>query len=419
MPSAILRLCRLGGLKPALLFFGLPLVVMAQAPSNSAFLLAISQAPVLQASRQRVEAARNRIDAAGRLADPEAEGMMLRGPGDRDMWELNLRQPLPKRGERAADRDRARAAVAVAEAELAMAAGELAADVAALLAEAEGADARARVLDAQRGRFDAVLKSIEARLATSSSLRVADRLAMQTRVAGMQLEIDEARRMVQDALSEARGRLGLANENAPPPFAAPAIAEITPAASAATAVAQARSAEADAVARVARSSAKPATAVGLRFERERAGMGNEDRVGVAFSSEIPWRGPTYARAEIRAAESERLAAQAEGNSARFRLSSAISRVERADRLADTARRLATETRARLDAQYDALVRAAGAGSAGGDSTVLMAVEIFDQAAASEIKVIEAETASRIASAELWRHAPVGRWLSAQGASAAP
>jgi hypothetical protein len=136
-------------------------------------------------------------------------------------------------------------------------------------------------------------------------------------------------------------------------------------------------------------------------------MGNEDRIGVAFSSEIPWRSRGYARAELRAAESERAAAHAEGNSARFRITSALSRVERAERLAETARRLARETTARLDAQYDALVRAAGAGSAaGGESTVLMAVEIFEQASATELKLIEAETAARIARAELWRYAPI-------------
>jgi cobalt-zinc-cadmium efflux system outer membrane protein len=163
---------------------------------------------------------------------------------------------------------------------------------------------------------------------------------------------------------------------------------------------------------MARASAKPSTAVGLRFERERGNMGNEDRVGVAFSSEIPWRSRTYAKAELRAAESERNAANAEGSGARFRITSALSRVERAERLADTARRIASETRARLDAQYDALVRAAGAGSAGGESTVLMAVEIFEQAATAELKVIEADTAARVARAELWRYAPTSRFLAA-------
>ena len=373
---------------------------------------AVGGAPVLEAARQRIEAARNRIDASGRLADPEAEGMFSRGPGNRDMWEFNVKQPLPKRGERAADRDRARAAVTMAEAEYALMAGELAAEVAAALAEAEGAQARTKVMEAQRARFDSVLKSIEARLATATTARFADRLTIQTRIAGMQLEIEETGKSALDALADSRGRLGLAPDAALPAFAAPNAAEISHRESALLNAAEARVAEADAAARIARVSAKPSTAVGVRFERERGNMGNEDRVGVAFSSEIPWRSRTYAKAELRAAESERNAANAEGSGARFRITSALSRVARAERLAETARRLAGETRARLDAQYDALVRAAGAGSAaGGDSTVLMTVEIFEQAAATELKVIEADTAVRVARAELWRYAPTSRFLT--------
>jgi hypothetical protein len=229
----------------------------------------------------------------------------------------------------------------------------------------------------------------------------------------MQLEIEAAARAAQDALAETRGRLGVQPDAALPGFAAPTVSEISHHDSPASSAALARVAEAEAMAKMARASAKPMTAVGLRFERERGNMGNEDRVGVAFMSEIPWRSRNYARAELRAAESERSAAQAEETGARFRVTSALSRVARAERLADTARRLAGETRGRLDAQYDALVRAAGAGNAGGgESTVLMAVEIFEQVTATELKVIEADTAARIARAELWRYMPTSRMINA-------
>jgi hypothetical protein len=207
--------------------------------------------------------------------------------------------------------------------------------------------------------------------------------------------------------------LGLVPDDTLPRFAAPGVGEISLDESPVSILALARVAEADAMARMAQASAKPATAVGLRFERERGSMGNQDRVGVAFSSEIPWRSRGYARAEFRAAEAERDAAEAEGRGARFRITSALSRVERAERLAVTARRLAGETSGRLDAQYDALVRAAGAGSAAeGESTVLMAVEIFEQATATELKVIEADTAARVARAELWRYVPTSRFFFA-------
>jgi outer membrane protein TolC len=376
------------------------------------FLATIQQAPMLEAARKRVEAARSRIDASGRLADPEAEAMISRGPEGRDMWELNVMQPLPKRGERVADRERARAVVALAMADYALMAGELSAEIAAALAEAEGAQARVRILEAQRVRLDSVLRSVEARLATATSSRMADRLTVQTRIAAMQLDVEAADRVARDALAESRGRLGLRPDSTLPAFAVPRSGEILPEQAPATNAALARAAEADAMARMAQASGRPMTAVGLRFERERGSMGNEDRVGVAFSSEIPWRSRGYARAEWRAAESERDAAQAEGRGTRFRIMSALSRVERAERLAETARRLARETSARLDAQYDALVRAAGAGSAAsGESTVLMAVEIFEQATATELKVIEADTAARVARAELWRYVPASRFVS--------
>jgi cobalt-zinc-cadmium efflux system outer membrane protein len=391
----------------------LPGVAGAQGMARPLLLDAIAGAPALEAARKRTEAARSRIDASGRLADPEAEGMVSRGPEGRDMWELNVRQPLPKRGERAADRDRARAAVALSEADYALMAGELAADVAAALAEADGAQARGRVLEAQKDRLDSVLKSIEARLGTATASRIADRLTVQTRVAAMQLEIEEAARAATDAMANSRGRLGIPPDASLPPFSAPSATEIALDDSPASSVALARVAEADAMAKMARASGRPMTSVGLRFERERGAMGNEDLVGVAFSSEIPWRSRGYARAEMRAAGSEREAARAEANGARFRVASALSRVERAERLAETARRLATETRARLDAQYDALVRAAGAGSAAaGESTVLMAVEIFEQVSVTELKVIEAETAARVARADLWRYAPASRLIPA-------
>ncbi len=397
----------------ALLVVAWPASSPAQSSAPTLLLEAVSNSPVLEAARKRIDAARSRTDAAGQLANPEVEAMASKVTREsREMYEVTVMQPLPKRGERAADRDRARAVVTMAEAEYAMTAGELSADLATALAEAEGAQARVKILEAQVGRLDSVLKSIEARLATATTARFADRLTVQTRIATMQLAIEEQRRTATDALSEARGRLGLNPAAALPPYSAPSVQEISPADAPALGVASARVAEADALAKMARASGKPATAVGLRFERERSRMGNEDIVGFAFSSEIPFRSRRNSRAEVKAAESERAAAQADGNGARYRITSALSRVERAERLTELARRLAAETRARLDAQYDSLVRSAGAGSAlGGESTVLMAVEILEKAAETELKVIDADTAARTARAGLWRYVSTARFLS--------
>jgi outer membrane protein TolC len=286
------------------------------------------------------------------------------------------------------------------------------------LAEADGASARAKLIEFQLGRLDSVLNSIESRLAAAGNTRLADRLTVQTRIAAMQLEIEEERQTAANALADVRGRLGLPAEAALPAFAAPTVGEINAAQSPALTLAAARVAEADAMAKMARASANPGTAVGVRFERDRGIMGNEDTVGIAFSSEIPFRSRLYARADVRAAEAERSAAQANGESARHRIASALSRVDRAERIAETARRLASETRTRLDTQYDALVRAAGAGSATMESPVLMTVEILEKSTEADLKVVQADTAARTARAELWRYVPTSRFITATTPQAA-
>ena len=394
----------------------------AQPAAPADLLAAVAQAPVLEAARKRIEAASVRAGSAGRIANPEVEAMGSRVNADamgenRDMWELSMRQPLPRRGERAADRDRALAAVAMAEAEYAMIAGDLAADIAMAVAEAEGADTRVRLLEAQLGRMTAVIQTLESRIAAGLSPRIADRLTVQTRIAAMQLMLEETQRLAADARATARGRLALAPDAPLPALAAPGSVEINPGDAATVALAAARVADANAMGRMARASAHPMTSVGLRFERERSSMGNQDTVGVALSSEIPWRSRGYARADARAAEADRAAAQADATAARHRISSTLSRVERAERVAATARRLAGETQRRLDAEHDALTRAAsasatgGPGGMGGDSAVLHAIDILDKSTETQLQIVDAETSARVARAELWRYVPAARLLS--------
>ena len=180
------------------LLAALPVAGLAQGdnPTNSQadLLRAVTEAPALNAAARRTAAARERIDSSGRLADPELEGMGSRMVGPMNeratMWEVNVRQPLPKRGERAAERDRARAAVLMSEADYALMAGEMAADTAMALAEAQGAEARILLLEGQIARLDPVLRSVESRLASTGG-RIADRLTVQSRIAAMQLMIEE------------------------------------------------------------------------------------------------------------------------------------------------------------------------------------------------------------------------------------
>lgn len=375
----------------------------------------VARAPALSAAARRTEAARERIAASGRLADPELEGMGSRMVGPMDeratMWEVSVRQPLPKRGERAAERDRASAAVLMMEADYALMAGEMAADTAMALAEAQGAGARIQLLETQIGRLQAVLRSIEARLASTGG-RIADRLTVESRIAGMQLMIEEERRMAADALAQARGRLGLHPDATLPTFAAPVLNEIDPDRAALVQLAAARTAEAGAMIRMAQASANPMTSVGVRFEQERRAMGDENTVGLAFMTDLPFRSRRYARAEVRAAEAERAAAATDATAARYRIAAALTRVERADNLAATARRLSNETLARLHAELDALLGAAGVDAgAMGESTVLQTVELLEKATDAELQVIQADTAARTARAELWRYLPAERFAN--------
>jgi outer membrane protein TolC len=380
---------------------------------------ALAGSPALEAARRRVGAAQARIGAAGRLADPEVEAMGSRVGGgpmgdDRSMWEFNLRQPLPRRGERAADRERAAAGVRMAEAELALIAGDTAAEAAISLAEAEGSRARLALLESQRSRLGAALASLDTRLAAGATVKLADRLTLQSRIAALELAVAENRRAAADAESVARMHLALAPDASLPPFAAPEPSAIRAEGSPGVALAEARAAEAVAMGRMARAGANPMTSVGLRLEREGGGAAAQDTFGLAVSSEIPWRSRGYARAGSRAAEAERAAAQADAEMARRRVANALGRAGRAEQLAGAARRLALETRARLDAEHEILngtVSVGAAGGMGGDSAVLHAIDILERTAETQLRIIEAETMARSARAELWRHVESRRLLA--------
>jgi len=164
--------------------------------------------------------------------------------------------------------------------------------------------------------------------------------------------------------------------------------------------------------KMARASAHPMTAVGVRFEQERRAMGDENTLGLAFMTEIPWRSRRYARSDVKAAEADRAAAEADAVAARYRISSAITRVTRAERLAETARRLSQETLSRLNAEFDAMIRSAGVGGMNQTSTVFETVELLEKATDTELQVIRADTAVSTARAQLWRYVSTSDFPSA-------
>jgi outer membrane protein TolC len=369
-------------------------------PAEPSLIEAINRAPALNAARQRTDAARERIGSAGRFPDPQLEGMysQVRQPmgGEQfPMWEVTLSQPLPKPGERAADRQRADASASMARADYSAMAGEMAAEVAMAIADADAARERITLLSRQLARTEQLLSTADTRLATGS-IRLADRLALQTRIASMRLMIETETRMAEDARSTARGLLGLPPDAPLPAFSAPTPDQIAPDDSPTLSLSVARIDEARAMARMARASARPMTSVGVRFEREEQRMGNMDTVGIAFMTELPFRSRRYASAEQRAARAEESAARADALAARHRITSALARVERSERLAASTRRLVDDTGARLDAEYDALARS-------NDTSVTMAVDILERLTDTRLQLINAEAAARLARAELWRH----------------
>ncbi len=389
----------------------LPLMLLsppAALAGGTELLQAVAGAPALEAARLRAEAARERLGAAGRFPDPEVEVMAgrMRMAGDSGpMWEVGLTQPLPKPGERAADRERAAALVSMAEAEYAVMAGEMAAEAAMALAEAAAAQARAAEIRAQIARTADVRAALDARIASGSG-RMAELLALESAVARMRLMLAQEERMAADAQEEARALLGLRPEAPLPAYAAPDLEAIDPERAPQGVLAAARGAEARAMARMARAGGRPMTAVGVRFAREEETMGSKDTFAIAFMAEIPWRARGYARIEERAARAEQRAAMADAEAVRHRVLAAKGRAERAARLADAAARLAAETRQRLDAEYAALLRAASTAGMGGENPVLMILEIFENRTDSDLQRIDAAAAAQAAHAALWAYAPV-------------
>lgn len=379
----------------------------------SELLSAVLQSPSLTAAAGRLQANRERLGAAGQLADPEVETMGARRVGpmnDRStVWEVSVQQPLPRKGERAAERQLAGAAVVMAEAEWADLVGDMAAEVAMGLAEAEGADQRIQLLNTQVARLRAVLQALESGLAGGGETRLADRLTVESRISTMTLMVEEERQMAANARAAVRGRLGLAPELPLPSILLPALAEVQPEAAAGVALARARAAEASAMASMARASANPMTAVGVRYEREETRMGNEDMVGLAFMSEIPWRSRRSARAQGRAAAAEQAAALAEADALKYRIAAALARVERADALAETSRQLGAATQRRLEAEYDTLLRSTSVGGGMGGSTVFEIVELLERVTENQLQVQRTETAAHVARAELWRYVPAVRF----------
>lgn len=371
--------------------------------ASAAFVHSLSRAPAVQAAQERILAARRGADAAGRLPDPMLGAGYARKSTSMERWpmyDVSIEQPLPRWGERDARRARASAETAMGEAELLDTVGDAAAEIAIALAEAEAARATLAVIDGQIARASALEAGIAARVAAAGAA-IAEQLGVQSRLAALRVERDTVERTAIDAEQEVRGRLGLPPTAPLPPFAAPDRAGIVLERVPGVLVAQARGADADAMFSEARASRYPETALGLRYEREQQPGDPMDTVGLELRISLPvWQGASAGLED--AAAARRRAARRDAEGWRYRAQALIGRAERAATVAATARTAAMETRARLDAAYEALIRSiASQGGAG----LAPALDLLDRLGDAERMVIAAEAAARQAEAGLWRLAP--------------
>ena len=366
------------------------------------FLSRLAHAPIIQAAQERILAARRSAQAAGRLPDPMLGGGYARRSSTMDRWpmyEAMLEQPLPRWGERDAMRAKAAAETAMSEAELLDMLGETAAEVAAMLAEAQAARAKWVLTEAQIVRVNALQATVAARVAAGTS-GIAEQLGVKSRLAALNIERDTMQRMVSDAEQDVRGRLGLTPTAPLPPFTAPDRASLTLERVPGILAAQAKSADADAMFREARASRYPETSLGLRYEREIIPEDPMNTVGLTFRVSLPvWQNASGHLEE--SASARHRAAQREAAAWQYRAQSLLGRAERAATVAASARAAAQGTKARLDVEYDTMIQAA----ASNGSNLIAVLEVLDRVSEAERLVIEAETAAHQAGASLWRLAP--------------
>jgi outer membrane protein TolC len=370
---------------------------------RAVFLRLLAAAPAVQAAQERRHAADHAAGAAGRLPDPMLGAGYARKSTSADRWpmyDVSLEQPLPRWGERTAQRTRAAAEQAMGAADLHEVTGDVAAEVATLLADAEAARATLALLDEQIARATVLRNSIAVRVASGTG-RPADLLGIDSRLAALAVERDTTQRLVADAAQDARARLGLAADAALPPFVAPDRTRLVLDQVPGVLNAQARSAEAEAMFGEARASRYPETAVGVRYEREVQPGDPMNTVGLEVRVSLPvWQGASANLED--AAAARRRAAQRDAEQWQQRAQAALGRAERAAAVAERARASAQGTSARLTAEYDAMIRTTATPSGG---ELIAVFDILDRLSDARRQVIDAEAAAHQAEASLWRLAP--------------
>lgn len=371
--------------------------------ANRSFVECLTHAPVIQAAHERVIASRRAIGASDRLADPKIDMGFARSSTDVDNWpmyDVGVAQTLPRWGERDAQRSRATSETTVREAELLDMLGDIAADVASLIAEADAARTKLLIVDKQIARATSLQATILARSATGNA-NIAEQLGVQSRLAALAVERDIQQRHISDAEQDIRAQLGLPLTTPIPAFSSPnhdtMILDRVPGILAA----QAKTAEASAQFQEVRAHRYPETSVGLRYKRELQPGSPTDTIGLAFGISLPiWQSASRDLEE--SASARRRASLHEAAAWQNRAQSLLSRAQRASVVAAHARSAAQATSGRLDAEYDAMVRAAATQNSVSLMTIL---DVLDRLSDAERLVIDAETSAHLADAGLWRLSP--------------
>ena len=385
-----------------------PLMLMgaalAAADNAAAFAAAVAKAPGVVAAQARMLAAQRGRGAAGVMPDPmvgvEVGRERPRMGDDMTMYGAMIEQPLPRWGERDAQRQMASASAQAAGADFYMLIGEHAASLAAAGIEAESASRSLVLVEAARQRAVALGEVVRSRIAAGGAM-YGESLAIDTRVQQFELQIADLRRRQADAESEMRGRLALAPEAPLPPVAVPDPANIQPSANPALIKAQAAQAEAKAGLGEAEARGRPESSLGLRWEREAVNtMDQSDTISLSYTMSLPvWRG-AYDDGVV-AARQRGQAAGHEAHAAEWMARSQISRAQRASDQARRAEALAESIATRTASEYAAVMRQVGTGTA----SISLALDLLDRITDAQLQAIEAVTASKLALAELWRLAP--------------
>ena len=362
----------------------------------------IAQATRVAAARMRLRAARASATAAGVLPDPMLYAQLMRMPGDAEYGSggmIEVEQTFPRWGERDGMRAMAGAEVAMADADLAMARGEVLVRLAMYHAQARGALAKVSAYTDNAKRAENLSELLAKSAAATGSARLAEVLTLHSRAQALEIAAHEAQIAAADALGRGRALLRLPSGAEVPDPGMPEVDLIDVSHNPRLRLAMAARAQGKAQLAIAASRSRPEIGVRTGWQREGREAFDEYRVGVIVAIPVhpsAWRGPEEAALRRQdAADLDAAGATAEAVEL-------LARVDRAREQALRARAVANNTRQRLTLELETIASGAATGEPG---STAMLFERLDMLADTEVMAVMAEAEAAMAAAELWMLAP--------------